>query len=111
LPVIYITSGPVFRSFFRRGDPLLRDAKIRDRSLCGRSVADRLKYWGEQIGLDPRTVGGHSLRAGHATTAARNGAFPFSIAHQGRWKSLETVRQYIRRGKEHQDNSSSNLGL
>ena len=106
-----ITSGPLFRSLYRKGDPVHRDANIRGRSMSGHSVADRLKYWAEQIGLDPRTIGGHSLRAGHATTAARNGASVFSIAYQGRWKNVDTVMEYIRRGTEHQDNSSSSLGL
>lgn len=106
-----INSGPVFRSFYKKGDPLNRDASIRDRSLCGRSLAERLKYWAEKIGLDPRTVGAHSLRSGHATAASQNGASPSSIMAQGRWKSSNSMQGYVRRATEHKDNSSSALGL
>jgi integrase len=106
-----VESGPVFPSFFRKGDPIRRDANIRNRPLCARSFANRLKYWAAKIGLDPKTIGGHSLRAGHATTASENGASAASILRQGRWKSYDSMEGYIRRSKEHKDNSSSTLGL
>ena len=106
-----IDNGPVFRRFFKKGDPLRGDAVIGDRPLTGQSVGDLFKYWAEKIGLDPKTVSGHSVRRGHATTAAQNGASPFAIAKQGRWKRLDMVMEYVERSEEAKNNSSSTLGL
>lgn len=106
-----IETGPVFRSVYAKGDRLFGDAIIRNRPLTPGCLVDRLKYWAAKIGLDPRTIGGHSLRAGHVTTAAQGGASVFSIAEQGRWKNLSTVQRYYRRATSHVDNSSSVLGL
>lgn len=52
---------------------------------------------GEQAHL-PGTWGAHSLRAGFATQASRNGASRTAIMADGDWKSA-AVDKYIRRGK------------
>jgi hypothetical protein len=106
-----ITTGPVFRPLWPRGDRLIGDSEIVDRPLTPEAFVLRLKHWAQLIELDPTTIGGHSLRAGHVTSASQRGASIFSIAHQGRWKNLTTVLIYHRRATAHVDNSSSALGL
>jgi hypothetical protein len=106
-----ITSGPVFRSLCRRGDRLVGDAEILDRPMTPSAFVRRVKHWAERIGLDPATIGGHSLRAGHVTAASQGGASIFSIARQGRWKDPRTVLIYHRQALAHVDNSSSALGI
>jgi integrase len=106
-----ITTGPLFRAAYPRGDRLIGDAHIRDKALAPKSMLGRLKRWAKRIGLDPQTIGYHSLRSGHVTAAAGGGASIFSIAKQGRWKSLDTIMGYYRSATAHEDNSSSVLGL
>jgi len=53
---------------------------------------------------------GHSLRAGHATTAARAGAHERSIMAQTGHRSECTVRRYIRLGELFRENSAHTLG-
>jgi hypothetical protein len=55
---------------------LLKDQSIPTRKR-DRSVADIVKRYAERIGLDPRTFGGHLLRAGFLTSAAAEGASAF----------------------------------
>jgi len=50
----------------------------------------------ERIGEDPRRFGGHSLRAGHATSAARAGKRVDVIQAQTGHRHLETLMGYIR---------------
>jgi hypothetical protein len=52
----------------------------------------------------------HSTRAGFATQAAANGASERAIMDQGRWKSLQVARSYIRRGSVFTDNAAGRLG-
>ena len=53
----------------------------------------------------------HSTRAGFATQAAANGASERAIMDQGRWRSLQVARGYIRRGGVFTDNAAGRLGL
>lgn len=106
-----IESGPVFPRLVTMGDRLFGFARSGQSSIGGHTLAARLKFWAERIGLDPTRISGHSLRAGHVTVASGNRASLFSIAKQGRWKSLDTVLEYYRRATAHEDNSSSSLGL
>ena len=53
----------------------------------------------ERAGLDPKTVGGHSLRAGFATTAAKKGKSLDAIMRQTLHKSEKVARGYIRHSK------------
>ena len=47
----------------------------------------------------------HSLRAGFLTSALEHGADIFSAADQGRWRKLETVREYDRRAMLFRDHA------
>lgn len=62
-----ITSGALFRSINRHG-------KIQPGRLSGIDVSRVVKKLAERAGLDPGRYAGHSLRAGHATSAAIAGA-------------------------------------
>jgi len=54
---------------------------------------------------------GHSLRRGHATTAARNGASERTIMRTTGHTSTQTVRGYIEDGELFSDPASKYLGL
>jgi integrase len=56
-------------------------------------------------------LAGHSLRAGLATTAARNGASERSIMKQTGHRSVQMVRRYIREAELFHDNAAAKLGL
>jgi len=70
-----------------------------------------LKKLVERAGLDPAKYAGHSLRAGHATSAAIAGASERSIMNQTGHKSVQMVRRYIREGTLFRENSARKLGL
>ncbi len=61
------------------------------------------------IGLDPKIIGGHSLRSGLATSAARAGRSERSIMAQTGHKSVTMVRKYIRSGSLFLDNAAAGL--
>jgi integrase len=61
-------------------------------------VASVIKRAARRVGLDPRELAGHSLRAGFATTAAREGANLAEIGRITRHASEGMIRKYIRAG-------------
>ena len=99
-----ITVGPVFRSINRHGH-------VQPGRLSGIDVARIVKKLAERAGLDATKYAGHSLRAGHATTAASAGASERSIMNQTGHRSVQMVRRYIRNGNLFRDNSAGKLGL
>jgi site-specific recombinase XerD len=99
-----IAGGSLFRSINRHGH--LRDAR-----LSGGDVARIVKKLVERAGLDPSKFAGHSLRAGHATSAAIAGASERSIMNQTGHRSVQMVRRYIRDGSLFRENSAGKLGL
>jgi site-specific recombinase XerD len=99
-----ITSGAVFRSINRHG-------QIRTGRLAGVDVARVVKKLAQQAGLNPAKYAGHSLRAGHATSAAIAGASERSIMNQTGHRSVQMVRRYIREGNLWRENSGGKLGL
>jgi len=86
-----IVNGPVFRSV-SRWRYVGRDA------LDARHVAEVIKRSAKRVGIDPRVLAGHSLRAGFATTAASVGAHMAEIARVTRHSSDGMLRRYIRAG-------------
>lgn len=65
--------------------------------LAGKSFANRIKFWIQAIGLDPKDYSGHSLRRGGATTMARAGIPADVIQIQGRWRS-DAYKLYLQMG-------------
>jgi integrase len=99
-----VDAGLVFRSMNRHGQ--LQAGRLR-----GGDVARIVKKLATRAGLDPAKYAGHSLRAGHATSAAIAGASERSIMRQTGHRSVQMVRRYIRDGNLFRDNSAGKLGL
>ena len=99
-----IGEGPVFRSMDRHG-------RLRPGRLASADVARVVKKLALRAGLDPAKYAGHSLRAGHATSAAIAGASERSIMNQTGHRSVQMVRRYIRDGSLFRENSAGKLGL
>ena len=99
-----VTSGPLFLSMSRHG-------KIQASRLSGIDVARIVKKLALRAGLDAATYAGHSLRAGHVTSAAVSGASERSIMNQTGHRSVQMVRRYIREGSLFRENSAGKLGL
>lgn len=98
-----ITEGPVFRQVDRHGRLL--------GALSGAAVAEVVKRHLARLGYAPSDLAGHSLRRGHATTAAHNGASERTIMRTTGHTSTATVRGYISDGELFSDAASSYLGL
>jgi len=99
-----IAAGPLFRSVSRHG-------QVQAGRLGGIDVARIVKKLAVRAGLDPAKYAGHSLRAGHATSAAIAGASERSIMRQTGHRSVQMVRRYIRDGNLFRENSAGKLGL
>jgi integrase len=99
-----VTAGPLFRSVNRHG-------LVQSGRLSGIDVARVTKKLAARAGLDAAKYAGHSLRAGHATSAAIAGASERSIMKQTGHRSLQMVRRYIRDGSLFRENSAGKLGL
>ncbi len=99
-----VSGGPVFRSINRHG-------QVGPGRLSGIDVARVVKKLAQRAGLDSAKYAGHSLRAGHATTAAIGGASERSIMNQTGHRSVQMVRRYIRDGNLFRENSAGKLGL
>jgi integrase len=97
-----ISSGPVFRGFFR-GD------RIRPGALTSSTLAAVIKQYGQLAGLDPRKISGHSLRAGFVTSAYHAKKPVHSIMNQTGHKNFDTLRRYIRDATLFEDNASDGL--
>jgi len=104
LEVAGVAAGPVFRSINRQG-------QVQPDRLSGIDVARVVKKLAGRAGLDSAKYAGHSLRAGHATSAAIAGASERSIMDQTGHRSVQMVRRYIRDGSLFRENSAGKLGL
>jgi len=99
-----IAEGPVFR-------PVTKGGKVGTTRLSDKAVSRAVKSAMAAIGADPADYGGHSLRAGLATSAAQNGVEERHIMRQTGHKSVQMVRRYIRDGELFRDNVSGQVGL
>jgi integrase len=100
----HIADGPVFRA-------LDRFQRVQPGRLSDASVARVVKRRAKAVGLDPTRYGGHSLRAGLATSAAAAGASERVIMAQTGHRSADMVRRYIRDGSLFNDNAAASVGL
>jgi integrase len=94
----------VFRSINRYG-------KVQAGRLAPADVARIVKKLASRAGMDAVRYAGHSLRSGHATSAAIAGASERSIMNQTGHRSVQMVRRYIRDGSLFRENSAAKLGL
>jgi integrase len=99
-----ITSGPLFRVVNRHGQVL-------EKRLSAEAIGIVVKRHVEKLGYDPARFGGHSLRAGFATSAAAAGKSERAIMNQTGHRSVATVRRYIRDGNLFRENAAEGLGL
>lgn len=102
-----ITGGPLFR-------PVDRTGHVRRGRLSSCSVALIVRRAANLAGMNADQVaelGAHSLRSGLATSAAQAGVEERLIMAQGRWRTVASVRGYIRRGSIFAQNPSARLGL
>jgi integrase len=75
------------------------------------SVGTIIKRAVSRAGFDAKGFAGHSLRAGFATQAARNGATVFDIMRQTGHRSVQTVARYVRDAQIFHDSPAQRLGL
>ena len=73
--------------------------------MSDRSVARLIQCYAEKVGLDPETIGGHSLRAGFLTEAARSGASLPKMQEVSRQKKLEVLLGFIRSAELFEDHA------
>jgi integrase len=97
-----IRGGPLFRAVDRGG-------RVHAGALSDRSVARIVQRVAAEAGLDAKRVGGHSLRAGFATTAAKKGRSLDAIMRQTLHKSERQVRSYIRHATVFEGNAAVGL--
>lgn len=99
-----ISGGPLFRK-------VSRYETVSPTALTPASVAFIVKRCAVAAGIPASRLAGHSLRAGHATTAAANGAPDRVIMRQTGHRSVDTLEGYIRPGNVLRDNSARYLDL
>jgi integrase len=97
-----IRDGALFR-------PVAKGGRVVNTRLTDKSVADIVKRYAQQIGLDAKTFGGHSLRAGFLTSAAAMGASVFKMMETSRHKSVDTLRGYVRDAELFRDHAGVGL--
>lgn len=76
-------------------------------ALSDRRVALIVERTAERAGNNPKTVGGHSLRAGFATTAAKKGKSLGATMRQKLHRCEKVARGYFRHAKLFDDNACS----
>ena len=81
--------GPIFR-------PISPSGQISETRLSDKGAARIVKAYAASVGIDPARVGGHSLRAGFVTAAARMGQPERNIMRQTGHKRMDTLKGYIR---------------
>ena len=84
-----ISGGPVFQTMKRGGH-------LRGKPMHHSDIPRLLKHYAATIGLDPKAIAGHSLRAGFVTSAAVHHARLDKIMAISRHTHPATVLRYIR---------------
>ena len=97
-----ITSGPLFQSMKRGGH-------VQGKPLHHSDIPRIVKHYASKIGLNPKEVAGHSLRAGFVTSAAVHHARLDKIMAVTRHTNPATVMQYIRDADSFTDHAGENF--
>ena len=87
------------------------DLRVVPRHLEGKQINRILAARAADAGLADLRLSGHSLRAGHETTATEHGVPADQLARTTRRRSLATSAKYIRPAEVLADTSSGSLGL
>ena len=77
----------------------------------GEAVAQVVRRAGSRVGLDARSLAGHSLRAGFVTEALRAGANAHAVMRQTRHRDPATVEVYARERAPLVGNAVTMVGL
>ena len=99
-----ITEGALFR-------PVDRHGRLRGGRLHPDAVGAIVKRALSRARFHASQYGGHSLRAGFATQAAKNGTTAFDIMRQTGHRSVQTVSRYVREAQIFRNAPAGNLGL
>lgn len=99
-----IEEGLVFRAVNRHN-------RLQDQGLPTYAVARIVQRAVRALELDPKQYGGHSLRAGLVTAAARAGVAERVIMQQTGHRDVRTLRRYIREGSLFRENAAAQVGL
>jgi integrase len=92
-------SGYVFRR-------ISKFSTLSEKSISAHQINRIIQEVIKEVGLpNAKDYSAHSLRRGFATEASRLGAPIASIQRHGRWKSINTVLEYIEAGRQFSDNA------
>ena len=91
-------AGPVFRKLSPKG-------RLTSDAMSDRGVARIVQARAAAAGFDPAAFGGHSLRSGFLTEAARQGASIFKMREVSRHKSMEVLSDYVRNNELFRDHA------
>lgn len=94
------SAGPLFYQIDPQG-------RMTDKPMSDRSIARLIQKYAERVGLDPETIGGHSLRAGFLTEASRNGATIAKMPEVSRHKKVEVLLGYVRSAELFDDHAGA----
>ena len=99
-----ITTGPVFRRFFK-------GSRLSNNRLTDQTVALLIKEYLQLAGIDSKNYSGHSLRSGFATSAAESGVEERNIMAMTGHKSTEMVRRYIKEANLFKNNALNKIKI
>jgi len=102
LAVAGIEAGPIFRAVGKGG-------RVGPAALSDKSVANRVKHYAGQVGLEAADFAAHSLRAGFVTSAAEAGASIFKMAEVSRHRSTDVLAGYVRSANLFKDHAGADL--
>ena len=97
-----ITEGPLFQTMKRGGN-------LRGKPMHHSDIPRIVKHYAALIGLDPKGIAGHSLRAGFVTSAAVHHARLDKIMSITRHRNPATVMGYIRDADAFADHAGRNF--
>lgn len=96
-----IEEGAIFRPLNQWGH------MTSDKPLQDRVVAEVVKKYAGLAGFDMKDFGGHSLRSGFLTSAAKAGASIFKMMDISRHKRIETLRSYVKNAELFTDHAGA----
>jgi site-specific recombinase XerD len=103
-----VAAGAVFRRITRSGP---RGGRVLEQRIGSKAVSIVVKRYASPANLDASDLGGHSLRAGLLTAAAKAGKDRRVLKKQSGHRSDAILDGYIRDGELFADNAASGIGL